>query len=387
MSPEIEVLTLCARQKLDAPERDALQRLFRGPMNWAKLLQQADEHGLISILHSHLYESETSPIPQEFLAQLREKSRDAMMQALFLSAELFRVLEELQRAEIPAIPHKGPVLSTRAFGNPALRQFEDLDIVVPQRFIPRVCERMLKIGYESRLPLTKFAAQATADIPGEYVFVQPASHTIVEFHTERTLRYFPRTPNIDAMIRRATTVKMSGKEVPAFSAEDEMLLLAVHGAKDLWARLIWIADIAELVSSAPAMEWNDAIGRANEMQIGRMLRLALLLAHEIVGMPYPPECETEIRADRMASRLAKEVYCRILTNAPTSYGVMRRSVYRIGMVEGLWNGMRHWMRLSTAPAEEDWATLNVPSRMSSFYGILRPVRLWKKYGPGSVHTQ
>src|SRR4029077_9771584 len=54
---------------------------------------------------------------------------------LALTAELFRALEALNGHGVRATPYKGPVLAAQAYGDAALRQFSDLDIIVPQRQI------------------------------------------------------------------------------------------------------------------------------------------------------------------------------------------------------------------------------------------------------------
>ena len=40
---------------------------------------------------------------------------------------------------------------------------------------------------------------------------------------------------------------MDGRDVPALSLEDELVLICVHGAKHFWERLMWTADIAAMV--------------------------------------------------------------------------------------------------------------------------------------------
>lgn len=331
------------------------------------------------LLREHLVEAGAGNAPPGFLSRLQSEGRESAIRALFLSEELIRVLRAIRQDEVPAIPYKGPVLAARAYGNPTLRQFDDLDIVIPQRFMPIVFEQMPALGYLSKLPRGRFAAADPGAIPGEYVFVHRENRAMIEIHTERTLRHFPKVPDLNAMIRRATVVQVNGKEVPAFSREDDLLMLAVHGAKDFWARLIWIADVAELVKLSPPIAWTDLFTRANEMRIGRMLRLALLLPHKILELPLSPQADCEIRKDRMAVRLARQVRSQLFRSTQSLEGVWLRSLYRIGVAEGLWNGLRYWVRLSTAPAQEDWALLDLPRPLKRSYAILRPLRLWRKY--------
>lgn len=386
LSPEFTILTLCARRSLQKSDLVGLLENLTGPLDWVSLLNLTEAHGLIPLLSEHLAEIREGKLPLQFRSRLLDTSRECALRALLLTAELSKLVEEFGRYDIPAIAHKGPILAARAFGNPMLRQFSDLDFAVPQRFMPVIFERMSELGYEARLPRETFKETKLGRIPGEYAFHRETDRMLVEFHTEKTLRYFPMSPPLDEMIRRATSITLNGKPVPAFSRDDELLMLAVHGTKDLWARLIWIADIAELVKLPPAMNWTKLFARADELKAGRMLRLAILLACNIVGLEIPRDVEAAIEKDRVAGKVAIRVCEQLFGRTQACEGILRRSIYRIRSVEGLWGGLKYWMRLATAPAEEDWSSFEMPKALARSYAVLRPVRLWKKYSRSSQQS-
>lgn len=376
---EIRILIHCARRNLEQLNRDSLEQLIRGPVDWELLFRLADEHGLAALLQEHLSEIGEGIAPGDFVLRLREICRKCALRELLLCAEWVRIAGEFQQAGIPAVVHKGPMLAARAYGNVTLRQYNDLDIVISQRYVAEVLEQMPRLGYEAKFAGTRDGAGESQRIPGEYVFLNTANRALVEFHTERTLRYFPIVLDLEGMLRRATTVPLSDKEIRVFSREDEILMLAVHGAKDFWARLIWIADIAELVKQPPQLAWAELLERANAMRIRRMVRLAILLANEILGLELPPEIRSIVGADHAAEKLANELAESLRKDASRFDGILRRSLYRMGTVEGMWAGMRYWMRLSTAPTEEDWALMDAPQPLARSYAALRPLRLWRKY--------
>lgn len=380
-SAEIEVLVVCARRNLDAAESGQLAELVRNPLDWALLLRLADENGLLPLLQHHvLGEIGPTAIPPEFLLQLQALGRENALRALFLTAELLRILDEFRRRDISAIPYKGPVLAARAYGSPSLRQFEDLDIVTLQKSMPVVYEAMLSLGYQSRLPRERFLANTPSAIPGEYVFVHQVNRAMVEIHTESTLRHFPVPPDLEQMFGRSIIVPVDGREVPAFDTEDALLMLAVHGAKDFWARLVWVADVGEIVKQSTNVDWEGLLAAANKLKVARMLNLGLSLAHEIVGLALPAGVANQVQADAIVKRLTRQLSNHLLKNGSLPDGLFPRSLYRIRMTEGLWDGLRYWARLTTAPAEEDWSMAELPSRLSKSYAVLRPFRLWKKYG-------
>src|SRR6202040_3025617 len=112
-----------------------------------------------------------------------------------------------------------------------------------------------------------------------------------EFHTERTFRYHPRRLPIEKLFQRRALVAIDGRDVPALSLEDELILICVHGAKHFWERLMWIADVAALISAKQTPDFNRAIAVASEVGAERILRLGLRLASDVLGAKLPAQLE------------------------------------------------------------------------------------------------
>ncbi|HEV2224074.1 MAG TPA: nucleotidyltransferase family protein, partial [Candidatus Acidoferrales bacterium] len=203
-SIEVQVLVACARKQMDAAQRKHFTELVAQPLDWPVLMQLANENGLLPLLHKHLTEATTDSIRPDVLEQIAQANRQSALRGLLLTAELLRILGTFRQRAIPAISYKGPVLAERAYGSPSLRQFEDLDIVTLQRFMPAVYNAMQNLDYRARLPQECFVAEGSRAIPGEYVFVHRVNSAMVELHTEWTLRHFPVRPDMEAMVRRST---------------------------------------------------------------------------------------------------------------------------------------------------------------------------------------
>jgi hypothetical protein len=76
-------------------------------------------------------------VPKANLAQLRNYFHANAQRNLFLTQELLKLLTLFKTNGISAIPYKGPVLAVAVYGNLALRQFGDLDILVHKRDVLR----------------------------------------------------------------------------------------------------------------------------------------------------------------------------------------------------------------------------------------------------------
>jgi hypothetical protein len=60
--------------------------------------------------------------------------------------------------------------------------------------------------------------------------------------------------------------------------EDDLLILAIHGGKEMWWRLNWACDIAAFNESHPKLDWIAILERARAQGCLRMVLLAMSLA-------------------------------------------------------------------------------------------------------------
>lgn len=378
ITPEINLLLCCARKSLKSCHSLQLRKTLPLQIDWPLLIHLADENGLLPLVCHHLREF-SDAIPPDSLAKLREANRQNSIRALFLISELHRITDALRQRSIPALPYKGPILAHLAYGNALLRQFDDLDIVVRQASVAQVYDEMDALGYQARFSRERFLDAEGKNIPGEYVFVHRVNRAIVEFHTEETLRHFPRPPGLESMLSRAVTIALNGRQFSTFSPTDTILMLCVHGAKDFWSRLIWVADIAELSVILTDADWELLFNEAKRCDAQRMVALGLWLAHSLFHIKIPSSINLGI--DHEVPKIGADLRAQLLEQTPLPAGLLWRSLYRVRMVPPLWKGIGYWLRLSTAPAEEDWSAADDAfSRARPPYALLRPIRLWRKYG-------
>ena len=355
---------------------DRLSGLSQNSPLWPKVLHLAEDHGLVALLVERVKNLNHLLVPPEIRGTLRESRHAQAILALQLTAELFHVLERFAETGIETLATKGPTLSVRCYGDPGLRQYSDLDLVIREKDIRRATQAMLDLGYDPRVPLTVIDAKK---IPGEYAFRKPGTHLLVEFHTERTFRYHPRPLHIEELFGRRASVTIDGREVPALSLEDELVLICVHGAKHFWERLMWIADVAALISSRQPPDWDRATAAAREVGAERMLRLGLHLASDVLGAALPKQVDASVRSDRAVPQLAAQIESRLASREPHNIGIWQRAAFRVRMRGGLLAGPAYLLRLSLSPTEEDWTPGKEGNRSAFLDAISRPLRLARKH--------
>jgi hypothetical protein len=294
-------------------------------------------------------------------------------------------VDSFATAGIEAFPYKGPVLAVQAYGDVALREFADIDLVLRQRDVAAANRTLVTLGFAPQFPPI-FAPDAASPLaPGEYDYRDAERRLTVELHTELTLRHFPVPPDLDDLALRAAPVSISGHEIRTFGPEDTLVFLCVHGSKDFWERLIWIADVAEFVASHPQLDWNRVYSFAGSVRARRMLHLGLALADRFFEVSLPDAVRSRVKADRVADSVASQIEHRLLGRTMQPLGSRATFRYRRSMVPGVFAGFRYALRLATAPAAEDWHAIRLPRALAPLYSALRPFRLWRKYGasPGS----
>jgi hypothetical protein len=279
-----------------------------------------------------------------------------------------------------ALPYKGPVIAAQAYGDVSLRQFDDLDIILRHRDVPKAHEIILRLGYAATFPPLISSDLQSAIVPGEYKYYSEARDAIVELHTELTLRHFPVAPNLAEFASRRVEVNLGGHCVETLSPEDALIALCMHGSKDFWARLVWVADVAELIESHPRLDWREAGARAQALRVDRMVHVGLALASIIFDTALPGEVTEDMKEDREAQEIALELRRNLLRPDPPLLSARERFEVRRRLVPGFLAGWCYAARLTMAPAEEDWRMLGLPRALAALYILLRPFRLMRKYG-------
>lgn len=382
--PEMQLLLCCARTRLGASHIERIRVLVRPDLNWAKFLALADQHGIIPLVHIH-FSKLSVRVPDVWLERIEKAARSNAVRSLYLGNELGRILEVFQSRNIRAIPYKGPVLAAQAYGDTSLRQFDDLDIIVPQSDLAAAHEVMLGLDYRARFPWKREADTAPSRIPGEYTY-RGAGQSLVELHTEFTMRHFPVRPKLADFGNRLASVSVDGRAVETFRVEDALPIQCVHGAKDFWERLIWLVDLAALLESSRRLDWDAVFETADSLGARRMLLLGLALAHELIDTPLPNPVAEKIQADDAIGVLAALVE-RKLTVEKQSWSAASRLRFRFALIPSRGAATRYVWRLATAPAEDEWPGEETSAFATQLQALLRPFRLAKKHGAAASHSE
>lgn len=379
--PEAELLLCCARTCMDSERAERIRTLLRADIDWAYLLQTALRHGVMPLLYWSLNNTCPEAVPRAILDQLRDDFHNNARRNLFLTGELLKLLKLFEAHEISAIPFKGPVLAFSVYGNLALRQFSDLDVLVHKQDIPKAQELLVSLGYRPLVQPTgaqKLALKRDGHLA--FVFVGDNGRSFVELHWEIIRRYFSFPLDPERLWERLEPICLGGKEVLTLSPEDLLLILCVHGARHLWERLEWICDVAKLIGVHKGMHWGRVMKQASTLGSERMLFLGFFLASDLLGAALPEGVWQRVRSDRVVKSLAAQVRERLFLETNSPSGIFESDLFYLRARERPGDRLQYCLRRAMTPTIEDWEFLPLPAFLSFLYYLLRPIRLVGKYG-------
>jgi hypothetical protein len=295
---------------MDSGRAARIRSLLAEGIDWDYLLQTAISHDLISLLHWNLHATCPDAVPAAIQDWLQKRFDANAWHNLFLTQELHKLLDLLEGHGISAVPLKGPVLAASVYGNLALREFCDLDILVRQRDVLRARDAIISCGYRPCVELDEVREAAWLRSHRELKLDREDGEAAVDLQWHipsdwRTVRSFPLDP--EGLWERLEPFSLAGTAVPAFSPEDLLLVLSVHAASHGWRELKLVCDVAELIRCHPQVDLQEVLARAGALGVERMVSLGLLLASELLGTALPSTVLHRARADPAIRALAAQV--------------------------------------------------------------------------------
>ncbi|MGD0361271.1 MAG: nucleotidyltransferase family protein [Bryobacteraceae bacterium] len=365
-----QTLLACARACVHSRQADA------SPDNdWAALERLASDHGVAPLVMRAL--------PAPFASHFQDQERQRTKWGLRLTAELLRLLDLFERNAILALPFKGPVLAEALYGDLALRESCDLDLLVHPNDLASAKKVMLAAGYTTDLPAD--AAQQAAYLRARYElhFTTPDGVVPIEIHQAFLAPSYCLPFDYEALWQRLERQTFCGREVPALPAGDLLLMLCAHGAKHSWAELSAVCDIARLlVVAEERIYWPAVLGEARAMGAIRILLLGLSLAADLLDSPLPAEVLAQTRGDRILVSLAGQVRASLFQDSAGGNGLR----FFLRTRERFRDQLRCCARLVLMPNDEDYAWLPLPEILSPLYYPLHVLRVTGKFGWVSLRS-
>jgi hypothetical protein len=378
LRPEVKLLLCCARTHMDAAHSRQINVLLREKIDWNYVLHLASRHRTMPLLYWNLRLVDSPAIPEAVLAQLKVEFQATAQHNLFLSKELLDLITLFEGQGIVVVPYKGPVLATTVYGNPALREFGDLDILVREQDIIRAKHVLIAQGYRPRFQLDSAQEATHFQSQHAYNFIHATKGIVVELHWRITQAYFDSVLEMPDLWQRLVRAPLINTRVTCFRPEDLLLILCIHAAKHCWGRLFWICDIAELLRAYPEMNWDDVLAKQDKH--AHVLLLGLCLIQEVLNVALPPPVQLRLQETPQIRSLAAWVENHLFRDGNRPLGFWERLIFHLRMQPGWRQQVQYCVGLTMKLTPTDQTLVPLPVFLSFVNYVLRPLRLLGKYG-------
>lgn len=376
---EIELLLCCARIDVDGGRAARVRELVQRVTNWEYLLQAALQHRVMPLLYWQLKALCPEAVPEDFMNRLRDYFFLNAARNHLLTEELCKLLKLLAKHNIAAVPYKGPALAAAVYGDLALRQFTDLDLMIHRRDVPQATQLLRSQGYQRQYQFTPAQEAAYLRSDCEHLFVKGDGPVFVDLHWALVRSYFSLELDMKGMWDRLEGISLDDMKVQTFGPEDLLMILCVHAGKDLWEKLIWVCDVAELINTHRRLDWEQVVAVAHASGTQRMLFLGLFLAHNLLGTELPAHIRRRAQADPAIETMAEQVQARLLRDSSRPVGALDGCRFLCQLHPQRRDRMRYLLRFAITTNPADWAFIPLPDQFFFLHYLLRPVRLLSKH--------
>ena len=386
LQPELRFLLCCLRLHPTPGTSRQMLDLLQQPLDWDLLLDLAGWHGAMPLLYQTLKQVAPAQVPARVLDQLQAQYHANHMRNMILTGELLRLLELLSIHGIEAVPYKGPALALTLYGNLALRQITDLDILVRSRDVLKAKDALVAAGYRQSPEFNPAQERLHLRLNNVLHFFQPDGDVMLELHWAVTPNYLATRLTLDSLWPRLTPISLNGTSVLHLPPEELLLILCIHGSKHCWESLKWLCDVMLLILTCPALNWQRVTTLATETGNKRKLLLGLKLVSDLLATNLPDPILLEIQSDPKVAKLAKQTIRHLSGPPGTQIHAFQRAYFRLRMMDRAGDKLRYSFCFLFSPDELDLTFINLPPGLTFLYRPLRLMRLVGVYGLSHPQT-
>jgi len=350
-----------------------LKELLQAPVAWKSLFSLAEQQGVHPLFFQALKLLEDF-VPESEFRLWRQAYEANVVKNLLLARELIRILEQLSKSNIEVLAYKGLALAETLYGDIALRQAGDIDLLIRAGDVRQVREALAELGYSPHAAFSGQKERSFLRSGYECAFDGAPGRNILEVQWAFQPRFYSVDFDMGGVFTRAAVISVAGQKMRTPSREDLLLSLMVHAAKHVWSRLVWLCDIARLIA-IPTLDWVWILSQAKELGLERILHVTVLSVQALLETEIPTALMTALGPDRAAERMAQEVQRRATGSIPLDaesisyFGLMMR------LRERPYDRLRFLTRLTFTPGPSEWKAVELPPALFPLYRLVRLSRL------------
>lgn len=295
--PEVELLLSIIREQTLINSSDNVSAF--DSIDWNTVVRLASRHRLLPFVCQYQPDNDLV-IPSEVQHELKKRSESLIRRNLYMVSELENLLAQLEEGGVRVLTYKGPTLAELAYGDITLREFADLDLLVPEQQFDNAIEILCAGNYVIENSFPTF---------GEVTLREQDTELVVDLHFRVTPDRYPFRFSFDRLWERRVTVSLWGNTVQTISPPDLLPVVAVHATKHFWVQLEWLVSFTSLIQHE-SIDLSEVLRCSRQIGCDRMVLLGLRLSQELLRLPLPDRVATIVDADRSVGLISRRVISR-----------------------------------------------------------------------------
>lgn len=392
---EIEILLRCSQVDVDVERVRELLNSSSG-LDWEFILDVAGRNGVLPLVSWNLLCKLTECLNSDIRSRLSQFLQGHTQNCLHQSTKMINICEQLDGAGIPALPFKGPTLAVQAYGDIALRQFVDLDILVLPRDFDDAVNVLQAAGYEPLEHATWINRKIRFFTRKKDVgLISDNGRVRVELHWKLSGTHFAMPLEIDQLWKRLDKVVVGGRELRTLPFHDLFVYLCLHGSRHGWEKILWICDLCELITRTEKtrgrIHWNAVRQHARDHGCENAVELGLFLVHSFFGRSVDYPEVNRILNNEVYASIADRIRHTTLTTRDRTMQMREWYAYHLILKEKTTDRLRTrmiyllwFLKVAVKPNRLDEAVFRLPWLFYPLYYVIRPIRLmfarWRKAG-------
>jgi hypothetical protein len=393
-SLESQLIIMSCQTVISAREIEELSVILKSPIDWTYAIGVLRRNAVLPLFSWNMLNHFAEELPNNVKQFFEQNLKEHIRSNIFLTGKLLEITQFFNANNIEALPFKGPMLAIQAYGNPALRKYGDLDVLVQPRHFRQAVQLLKDNGYSpvtsvSWLKKTNWYVSRKKDI----YFVNKNRSVNLELHWKLSGSHFGLPKEMNRLWDRLEFVHLAGTAVSALPFNDLLIYLCLHGSRHSWERLSWVCDVNELIRSKQDVDWDGFFTAAKRVGCENVVALGLRLIHEFFGFNAPGLVWDQIKSDPMYDAMVAEIRDRLFSHDAKPVKIGERYLYHLKLKErpfDRWKLHFHYiswyMRIILTPNEMDRSILHFPRLLYPLYYLTRPFRLVFTYLSGKSAT-
>lgn len=288
---ELQLLLSALRAK-PRPQDQKRQLELLALLDVSRVLAAANKHRVAQLLWHNLRQLPANDLTQAFVDTLKPWYAANALRVLSNSRDQLLLQDAFAAQGIRSMALKGVTLARTLYGDPALRQQGDIDLMVDADHVLPAHAIVAARGFGDALRFDalddgrrRWVMRQHKDV--EFIRYQP-SLQVVDLHWRLTRNPALFGHALDALWARGRDADIGPRTVRTLSTEDLLIYLCVHGCATVWYRAKWVADLAPLLETQN-IDWTLLRERAEAGNAVKVLGIGLAIAERWLGVALPPE--------------------------------------------------------------------------------------------------